>query len=399
MPPSPRSRAGWRTVFLLAAFVGGVHALFRWRFTAGDAQPPYSSYRADPMGVRVLYEAVSSLPRTRAVRNRQPLAAADLPAPGALLIVAAPPGWWRGRPAADADALAAFARRGGRIIGALPADAWREAEVGPDSNRLAQNRRSAPTNDASRAARRPPPRAVEAPAETRVSMLNVWGVDIVASRPSAAGAVSTNTSDGLPWTSPMWFRTNAPGWTVWLRCGDRPVVIERPWHGGRVVLASDSYLFSNEAMLRHRRTSLLARMFDGMPSVCFDEEHLGLGVEVGTLEYILRLRLAGVFGALLLAAALAIWRQSTSLLPPSPPAALPSPADGFEYRDGFVRLLQRHVPPRRLIEVCVQEWRRTAPREVVVGRRANVERRVSEAGGASPVQIYRDVQDWLSRKE
>jgi len=49
-------------VLSLAGFALGVIRLFQMRFDAGDIYPPYSSLRADPLGVKVFYESLQNLP-------------------------------------------------------------------------------------------------------------------------------------------------------------------------------------------------------------------------------------------------------------------------------------------------------------------------------------------------
>lgn len=43
------------------------------RFSAGDAYPPYSSLRSDPLGSRVLFESLDRLDGTQALRNYRSL--------------------------------------------------------------------------------------------------------------------------------------------------------------------------------------------------------------------------------------------------------------------------------------------------------------------------------------
>src|SRR5580704_332532 len=47
---------------ILAGFVIGIIHLFQLRFNSGDIYPAYSSLRADPLGVKMLYESLDRLP-------------------------------------------------------------------------------------------------------------------------------------------------------------------------------------------------------------------------------------------------------------------------------------------------------------------------------------------------
>src|SRR6266487_6109478 len=46
---------------LLAVFGLGVGRLFQLRFEAGDVYPPYSSFRADPLGTKAFFESLKIL--------------------------------------------------------------------------------------------------------------------------------------------------------------------------------------------------------------------------------------------------------------------------------------------------------------------------------------------------
>ena len=51
----------WLLPALIVVFGAGVIRLFQLRFEAGDVYPPYSSYRADPLGTRALYQSLENL--------------------------------------------------------------------------------------------------------------------------------------------------------------------------------------------------------------------------------------------------------------------------------------------------------------------------------------------------
>src|SRR5215216_4997459 len=54
----------------MAGFILGIVQLFNLRFEAGDVYPKYSSFRADPLGSKALYESLESLlPTSRHVER------------------------------------------------------------------------------------------------------------------------------------------------------------------------------------------------------------------------------------------------------------------------------------------------------------------------------------------
>src|SRR4051794_25153038 len=67
-------RATWiMFIILLAGFTAGVMEIVQLRTEQGDVFPPYSTYRADPLGTRALYESFDQLKELRVSRNFAPL--------------------------------------------------------------------------------------------------------------------------------------------------------------------------------------------------------------------------------------------------------------------------------------------------------------------------------------
>src|SRR4028118_812068 len=56
-------------VVLGAGFVYALAHLFALRFETGDIYPPYSSWRAEPLGTKGLADALAELPNVKVQRN------------------------------------------------------------------------------------------------------------------------------------------------------------------------------------------------------------------------------------------------------------------------------------------------------------------------------------------
>ncbi|MCX7818133.1 MAG: hypothetical protein N2652_02835 [Kiritimatiellae bacterium] len=354
------------TVMLLGlAFTVGTYHILSWQATAGDDFPPYSTLRSDPLGLRALYETIALLPGMTAVRWYEPLADRFPEGPGTLVAAGLTPAALRLMP--SPERFAAFARAGGVFVGAFSADA-----VVPTA---ATTRRPA--------------------GEATPELLHAWGVELY--RAGASGNTARQASDGWPWLSPLYFVCTSPAWEVWLHCEGRPVLISRRWQGGRLILASDSYLLSNEGLFRHRRTERLCAMFIG-PNVWFAEAHLGVRRTPGWGEYVQRLRLHPTLMVLLTLGLLGLWRTLVPLLPPRPAASPLALEDRTDLRDGFLDLLRRHVPPSHLAETYLREWRRfCAPSQpAAAARLAAVGPPPSDR---PPLEVIRDLHARIHQKE
>ena len=180
------------------------------------------------------------------------------------------------------------------------------------------------------------------------------------------------------------------------------MIISRARGNGTLVLASDSYFHSNEALRQDRVTPLLAWLAGDNARVVFEETHLGSELSPGIMTLARRYRLHGLGAGLLLLAGLFVWRGATSLVPRAEEIA---PDDGEivigkDSAAGFVNLLRRAVPPADLIPLCLAEWRKTVPRDRPdLARKAAAMQDLVNLEAAKPVKEQKPVDTYrqLSR--
>jgi len=177
------------------------------------------------------------------------------------------------------------------------------------------------------------------------------------SRASRRGAGPGPAS--IVWHSPLCFRDLARSWEVIYEREGRPVVVERPFGGGRLVLASDSYFASNEALRENPHADFLLRLIGAPRRIVIDETHLGIAEAPGIVTLARRYRLAPAAAVLAVLAVLFVWRAATPLVPRAEDAATGAPVIGRDAAEGFIRLLQRGIRPAELPRACVEEWRRS----------------------------------------
>ncbi len=383
---------------LLAAAMGlllfGSLRLLGLRFDLGDVYPEWSSMRSDPRGTRAFYEAIELLPGVRAMRLDRPLQEVAQPEGTLLLRI--------GRAGGKPDELRSFVLRGGRLAVALEG-------LSPDEARRERRR----------AGRMAPPDATNACGELApcagamgqggvtddwplgaVVGGGLWGVEVLAAT-NGIGASMVARGPGLepmPWGSALYFAPlESNVWCTLMSVAERPAIIERQYGRGTILLASDAYFLSNEAMLRARRPALLARLLGGARSVYFDETIHGMRERRNIAWLLRRYRLQGVGAVLLALAALYLWHCAAPLLPrlgaggEDDEGALV--ARGFEARAGHVALLRRIVPDARLLRACVETWDGGAGAALSGDARALV-RRVLEEEEAKPPRGRDPVAAW-----
>lgn len=326
-------------VFLLAAiilFISGVVRLFVMRFDGGDVYPAYSSYRSDPLGARALYEGLGLLPGVKSLRNTEPLARRSGQNDAALFLIGVKSGTFCAMDAPSVEAIEKGAQAGGRII----------MTFAPEQGK------SSPA----------------APSPTSFDLRSRWHLDIHP-LPEQHGPALLSTAGGqlppsIDWHSAMAFEPKDAGWrTIYARDG-RPVLMERKMGKGEIVLASDSFFLSNEAMKDRRYPYLLVWLCGEHRRIVFDETHLGISKSPGIAGLLRRHGLTPFFVSLIVLVMLAIWRQSAPFVPPAHQDERPAADPGRTYGAGMTNLLRRNIPPGDVLIACLDEWERSFTRGV-----------------------------------
>ncbi|HAM72211.1 MAG TPA: hypothetical protein DCM86_11265 [Verrucomicrobiales bacterium] len=348
-----RSSGSWILAgLLLAGFLGLMGHLFNLRFSSGDVYPPYSTLRADPLGARVLFESLDQLPGLRTMRHFQSPRRWP-PAPGTTLCLFGLPARELSGPEEEVRLLEQFAISGGRLLITLRGDTLRGAvSSGSMTNR------PAPVI----------PRGLRA---EEIPLAERWGfrlADHPLPQPASGTAPGVEVLSPQPgprpqkltWHSSGTFEQLSKQWeSIYLR-GTNAVVIERHLGAGTLVLATDSYFASNEALRDERPTAFLSWLLGPARTVVFDETHLGVSENPGFATLARRYRLQAFFVILGIVALLFIWRSSNSFVPPPPlPEASADWIQGRDAAGGLAGLLRRNVPPEDLLRICLEEWNRS----------------------------------------
>ncbi len=341
---------------LIIPFGYGVLNLFRLRFHMGDVYPPYSSLRSDPLGTKALYEGLEELKGLTAIRNYRFLSRLETAEPVTLLVLGAAefdPSFSHQTATRNLENIAAS---GGRLVIAFHPEEgvfrFEAKENAPQQKKDQQNKRRHAENDKPRT--RPE------------SIADRWGVESkVAGETGNQEAVSTGAEAAFPdlpaisWHTRRYFKNLDDAWkTIYLH-GKHPVIIERKWGKGTIVLCADAYLFSNEALLKERHTELLSWFIGTNRRILFDESHLGIEKSIGIADLARQYRLHAVAAACALIAVLFIWKNTFPFSPvENKPDSMAGNHIAFSrgYREGMASLLRRNLPPQSLLTACLSEW-------------------------------------------
>jgi len=321
--------------------------LFQLRFEAGDVYPAYSSLRSDPAGTMALFESLQAVGGLDVQRDLR--ATNTMPQSEGLtyLHLATSPAAWMAMDEETFREIESFLRSGGRFV----------VTFYPQAKRLPELRRPRREPDESDGKKKPTAR-------------ELWGInievrDLKADKEKFVPEVVEQVAglslpQTLTWHSGIVLTDLDPNWKpIYLR-GTAPVLVERAFGKGAVVIATDSYFLSNEAMLNDRQPGLLSWLMGSNKEIMFDEAHLGITESPGVATLIRRYRLTWLVAGLLIVAGLYVWKNSTSLVPKPQPVVFEAHVEGRDSAAGFVNLLRRSIATEQVLGVCFAEWRKSA---------------------------------------
>ena len=418
-------------VSLATVLIYGLVQIFTLRFQHGDIYPAYSTLRADPLGTKVLYDAFDGMPGFRVQRNFRPITEHRVGEQITLVYsgIERRSVWGE----AEIKTLEALVTNGARAAFAFaPEDlasarpAFKPAPIG-----VPKSGNKPPATPAPTPAPPPAPAATPAPAtpapgtdepNDEASLDDIEGVKFseIRDRWGAAfalpkgktgaafdrHAVATPEADdlepNLSWHSALYFKDLSPAWRTLYTCEGKPVVIERKYGDGSLVLAADAYFLSNEALRKERSTRLVG-WFIGRPrTLIFDEESHGVTENANLASLTRKYRLQGVVAGLGLIAALFVWKHAFPLVPKRrDPRADDSEVRGKDAEEGFTNLLRRSISVGQIVKACAVEWERAFGHRARAEELAHV-RAVLRANEAKtvrdPVAAYRTIAQGLNRR-
>lgn len=389
---------------VLVALLGyTVMRLFSLRFARGDIYPPYSSLRTDPLGTKVLADAISELPGFSVQRSFRQLSRLKLAQSAAIVYVGID---YRMRiDEKEFEEAQRLVTSGARLILTFAPEL---SQKSAPSTAPKPGATPAPTATPAPASASPPaatpapaippsPGATPKPARRgskgfmtddrrrlHQAASEEWGVSFDRSEGDARDVTHTDAVPGedntsldatVPWHTALFFKDfNPKVWRTLYWSDGEAVVIERSLGAGSIVLCSDSYFLSNEGLLNARAPKLIARVIGPAQLVIFDEFHNGVSEQSNIAGLARKYGLGGAILALLGVAALFIWKNAVPFLPPQRPSDLgDSHVIGLDANAGFTNLLRRGVPPGRALTACIAEWRKSRGSRVRAEELAHVE--------------------------
>ncbi|MGK0187899.1 MAG: hypothetical protein ACI9R3_003690 [Verrucomicrobiales bacterium] len=426
---------------LVLFLLGGIYEVFRLRFQAGDTFPEYSTLRADPLGAKAAYDTIDALDNYSLVtRNRENLRFLKVE-PDSTLLFAGVTGDWLNETLTptEFEVLDTAIQKGARCVMTLSGRdnaIGREIEivetgevehVTPDEvlEREANRSKKKPINIE---AEKPVDDGDKAGAEEDESESQFLGFDAIKERWQfdvgytttedwdleegiAAKVEVTSPLLGAEITvrSPWRFAGLGPMWKPVATIAGRPVIMQRPYGKGTLVMCADSWFLSNESLAKYRELGPLLWAVGKRSNLVVDETHHGVQESEGVVGMVARYHLHGVIPGVILLFLLVLWRGSSSLVPSAALSASENAravtVDGIDADSGVVRLMRSGISKQEILRQCYLAWarhpvlrRRYSKTDVAAVRDRVVAEESKSTGQRDLVSAYREIAQSLSRR-
>ncbi len=350
--------AGVIMALLLLIFVVGVARLFILRFESGDVYPAYSSLRSDPLGTRALYESLENIDSVMVGRNYRPLESLEFEPDTTFFYFGSSASGNDWVPEKLVKVFDRLTQSGGRLVLTfLPVTKSRSAappRENSDSQRVEGGRGSKDSGP-----------------DKLVSIKKHWGIGLAFKenlplkddKHLAIEATSTRTDlpPVISWHTNLYFDLFENVWQPLYSYEGLPLIVERSYGKGSILLCADSFFISNEALWSERHPQLLVWLIGGNSKIIFDETHFGIYKQPSVAQLLRHYRFHWFFAALVVLALLFIWKSTSYFVPPLQDDDLAG-ADVVsekDYTQGLIALLRRNIAGSQVLQVCAREWEQT----------------------------------------
>ena len=356
---------------ILILFAIGIYSLFSLRFQVGDVYPPYSSLRSDPLGTKVLYNSLANLDDRNLNRNYQSISRITGDKDTTLFFIGLDSFWTLRMGNHVYQSISGLIASGGRLVIAFSPKHRFFEMIHTDEKENEESEKEAEENTKEQEEQKKDKatnKTKENDFTTYTSLSERWGFNIAYAEKQdkvAADLIKNPENISFPssitYHSKRYFTELDDSWKIIYALGEHPILIERRFGVGSIVLYADSYILSNEAMVSERHPTILTWIVGKGRDIIFDESHFGIRESMGIATLARKYGLHGLFLVLLVMAGLFIWKNALPFIPPED-TYQPTKKDSTlvrDHHDGLVRILQRNITSKDITTVCVREWEKS----------------------------------------
>jgi hypothetical protein len=256
-------------LFLITClFLYGIVTLFTMRFEKGDVYPVYSSLRADPLGTKIFYESLETLKEIATIRNYRALSQISDDERATIFYFGAPSISLHSMDKDDVERLERVIAHGSRFVILFYPERKSIRQKTTDDKKQVKD--TQPTKEGKDTDTKHEKSSEEKRCgylRCPVSLLDRWGFHydfheqfVQGDHAHRAHDLTGTGSHGLPesisWHSALYFDRINESWTPVYTLKGHPVIIERTFGRGKIIMSTDTYFVSNEALLKERRPTL-----------------------------------------------------------------------------------------------------------------------------------------------
>ena len=344
--------------FLMLFFFGAVIHLMLLRHKTGDIYPPYSSLRSDPLGIKIFFESLKGMRGLKVLRNYRPLEKIKYSKEFTLFY----PGVYHKTVMPYDDmykTLEDIIKKGNRVVLTFfPVSDTDRVSYEKDDDYSDSNAGSegASKDSSSKSS------------DNRFKIFSErlgfdFQVDPKGTKPFADCAACEKSDELLPKSvimpTALFFDNPDDSWRVIYTMSGKAVLMEKVIGKGSIVLCADSFLLSNEAMVKYRYPELLAWLVGSKREVIFDEKHHGIEETQGIATLARKYRLHGLFACFFVLAGLFIWQNAFPLIPRRNTIHEAEISMQQDPTQGLIYLLRRSIPSSEILNVSFQEWKKS----------------------------------------
>jgi hypothetical protein len=422
--------AGVVMALLLLFFAVGVVHLFILRFESGDVYPAYSSLRSDPLGTRALYESLENIDSLSVHRNYHLFKSLTFEPQTTLFYLGVSADEFNWVSEEMMEVFDRLTRSGGRLVLTfLPVTQRYEqkaAKRSPDTKNNGdfqdkqpgdKGKPTSPSGRKSESQRTNGHRSSKDRGQPhRVSIKEHWGIGaafkeyLPVKDDKHLAVEATSKRKDLPpvisWHTNLYFDLFDSSWQTLYSYEGLPLIVERPFGKGSILVCADSYFLSNEALWSERHPRLLVWLIGAHSNLIFDEAHFGIYKQPSVAQLIRRYRFHWFFAALAVLALLFVWKSAAYFVPPSVDDGLTGAevVSEKDYTQGLIALLRRNIAGNQILQVCAREWGQTFKKSKRI--RGNTLERIRGLVGTGtadlkksrdPVKEYREISKVINR--
>ena len=386
------------TLILSGAF--GTAHLFQLRFEQGDIYPPYSTLRYDPQGASIAYDTCATLEELSVSRNYLELPENVTWKKCSFITLGVDPDIL----ALDEniDILSTIAREGGRVCVGLSQNALSPEEKSSGNTEcltLTCSDNTAPNDSITCSANSTFSSTISCSANSILSsnvscssnitlsdnieeppslLIQKWGLTLLSTKEGTEEEEeeenkkksSTSSPQVLfqgeiyPLSTTNIFTKLDEEWETLALYKEYPIIIERAYGAGHILLIADSSLLSNEILYRGRRTRALSWVLGDSTQVIFDESQHGIISRIGIIDLVRRYHLEGFLFSSLFILLLYIWSQASPRRPihreedKEDSIIITAPHDV----DALSSLVSQSFSPNQALKECFTLWQETQKR-------------------------------------